>query len=83
MLSLSRHDTFTTIKDRYAHIVYSFDFENDSSNLSNELKFAITIASQAFISGFEANIDGELFYGTVKEKEQASKEYSDRGQKEK
>eukprot|EP01084_Bolivina_argentea_P277959 474723_1 len=75
-ISLNNHEISAKIKDRYAYILYSFSFENKNKNAtSNELKFEITIDSQAFISSFEADIDGQLFYGITKEKQVASKEY--------
>eukprot|EP01083_Nonionella_stella_P067431 178354_1 len=81
MLLLHKHSISTVIKDRYASTVYSFDFENINQRGSNELKFEITIDTEAFISKFEANIDGETFIGKTKEKETASKEYSEAKQK--
>ena len=59
MLSLNKHIIFAKIKNRYATSVYSFDFENENGYAS-ELKFDITIDPDAFISKFEANIDGEF-----------------------
>eukprot|EP01083_Nonionella_stella_P166484 556723_1 len=81
MILLHRHSIATVIQDRYASSVYSFDFENINQRGSNELKFEITIDTEAFISKFEANIDGETFIGKTKEKETASKEYSEAKQK--
>ena len=40
-------------------------------NGSNELKFELTIDSEAFISKFVADIDGQRFIGKTKEKEEA------------
>eukprot|EP01084_Bolivina_argentea_P073771 133855_1 len=44
---LNKHEIFATINQRYASIIYSFDFENISET-SNELQFPITIDSDAF-----------------------------------
>eukprot|EP01084_Bolivina_argentea_P008357 15664_1 len=77
MISLNKHEISTNIKDRYATIIYLFHFENMNKNGSNELQFEITIAHSAFISRFEANIDGEIFVGQTKEKETAAKEYNE------
>ena len=71
MVSLLKHNVSTTIKDRYANIIYSYDFQNKSSS-TNELKFEITIDPDAFISEFKANIDGEIFVGQTKEKRNCS-----------
>eukprot|EP01084_Bolivina_argentea_P001894 3510_1 len=75
MISLNKHSISAKVIDRYAYIVYSFHFENTKRNGSNELHFDITIGAEAFISKFEANIDGELFIGKCKEKETAANEY--------
>eukprot|EP01084_Bolivina_argentea_P024066 44912_1 len=74
-ISLNRHEITATIKQRYATIVYSFDFENVNESKSEELKFEITIDANAFISGFMADIDGEIFIGQTKEKQEAKQEY--------
>ena len=63
------------ISERYATVNYLFDLENVSGK-SDELKFDITIHSDAFISNFTAKIDGELFIGKTKEKEEAKNEYN-------
>ena len=76
MITLDNHRISAKIKDRYAISVYSFDFINASNNAS-ELEFEITIDPDAFISKFEANIDGILFIGETKEKETAAKEYKE------
>eukprot|EP01084_Bolivina_argentea_P046617 85840_1 len=46
-----------------------------NENMSNELKFEITIDPNAFISKFEAKIDSEEFEGKVKPRQDALKEY--------
>eukprot|EP01083_Nonionella_stella_P213516 770060_1 len=74
---LHKHKIHATVKDRYACTTYLFNFENISRSGSDELQFAITIDCDAFISKFEANIDGELFYGQTKQKETASAEYEE------
>eukprot|EP01083_Nonionella_stella_P234298 824826_1 len=75
MINLNKHKISANIKDRYGIITYAFDFENNDGNTSTELKFEITIDPNAFISRFEANIDGILFIGQTKEKQTAAKEY--------
>eukprot|EP01084_Bolivina_argentea_P076674 138986_1 len=77
MISLNKHQISATVKDRYAIVVYQFNFENKNTNGSNQLKFEITIGAEAFISDFEANIDGEIFHGQTKEKKTADKEYKE------
>eukprot|EP01084_Bolivina_argentea_P121289 214934_1 len=81
MLTLQKHEISTTIIDRYANIIYSFHFENLNENKSNELCFQLTIDPTAFISKFEADIDGELFIGQTKEKETALTEYNEAKEK--
>eukprot|EP01084_Bolivina_argentea_P304117 525151_1 len=78
-ISLNKYDISANIVDRYASIVYSFDFVANSKSQtvqSSELSFEITIDCDAFISHFIANIDGVLFYGKTKEKEEAKQEYN-------
>eukprot|EP01084_Bolivina_argentea_P111454 198836_1 len=77
MISLNKQSINTTISERYARVTYSFDFYNTRSikNQSDELRFAITIDPDAFISGFTADIDGELFIGKTKQKQEAKQEY--------
>ena len=75
-ISLNRHEITAKINQRYATIVYSFDFENLNNTKSEELKFEITIDANAFISGFMADIDGEIFIGQTKEKQEAKQEYT-------
>eukprot|EP01084_Bolivina_argentea_P301469 520109_1 len=73
---LNKHRIEANITERYAIISYLFDFKNSSEyGISKELKFDITIDPNAFISGFTANIDGEVFTGKTKPKEEAKKEY--------
>eukprot|EP01084_Bolivina_argentea_P318334 552040_1 len=77
-ISLNKYSIITSIEERYATMVYIFDFENESdSKISQELQFDITIDSDAFISNFIADIDGEIFEGITKEKEEAKQEYID------
>ena len=80
MITLYKHNIYANIRDRYATTKYSFNFENEQSHAA-ELKFEITIEPDAFISKFQANIDGEIFIGTTKEKKSAAKEYSDAKEK--
>eukprot|EP01083_Nonionella_stella_P154258 496805_1 len=75
MINLNKHTISANIKDRYGITTYAFDFENSDGNTSTELRFEITIDPNAFISRFEANIDGVLFIGQTKEKQTAAKEY--------
>ncbi len=49
MITLHKHEITANIKERYANIIYSFDFENLNENRSNELKFEITIDPSAVI----------------------------------
>eukprot|EP01083_Nonionella_stella_P234183 824464_1 len=77
MITLHKHSISANIKDRYATVIYYFNFENLNDSKSNELKFEFTIDPNAFISRFEADIDGEIFIGKTKEKEIASKEYNE------
>ena len=72
---LNEHRITGSVKDRYANILYLLHFENTYIFGSHELEFEITIDPNAFISKFEANIDGVIFIGKTKEKETASKEY--------
>eukprot|EP01084_Bolivina_argentea_P153584 267799_1 len=76
-ISLNTHNISVKINQRYAKTIYSFNFENmnDINYGSSELMFEITIGVNAFISGFMANIDGEIFDGKTKEKQEANKEY--------
>ena len=76
MITLYKHNISASIKDRYAVTTYLFDFDNEQIN-AKELKFEITIDPDAFISQFEANIDGEIFIGQTKEKQIAATEYSE------
>ena len=75
MIALHKNSICGKIQNRYAEVIYSFEFKNEALNASNELKFEITIDCNAFISAFTANIDGELFHGETKEKTKAKKEY--------
>eukprot|EP01083_Nonionella_stella_P172591 592801_1 len=76
MISLNEYSIHVSIAERYASVAYKFAFENTSDlNQSDELRFEMTIDPDAFISGFEASIDGELFIGKTKEKKQAKQEY--------
>ena len=81
LITLHKHNISANIIDRYATTKYVFDFENEQS-YATELMFELTIDPDAFIAGFEANIDGEIFIGQTKEKEIAAKEYSIAKQKE-
>eukprot|EP01084_Bolivina_argentea_P142162 249749_1 len=76
MIVLNKHSIDASITERYANISYIFEFENVNDDGSNELAFEVTIDPDAFISGFTADIDGELFYGETKEKEEAKQEYT-------
>eukprot|EP01084_Bolivina_argentea_P142174 249771_1 len=76
MIILNNHTITVDVKNRYAHIICSFDFENTNDSGSNELKFEITIEPMSFISKFIAIIDGEIFEGITKEKQTAAKEYN-------
>eukprot|EP01084_Bolivina_argentea_P108459 193832_1 len=52
---LNKHTITATINQRYATIVYSFDFVNaDQYYGSQELSFELTIHSEAFVSNFTA-----------------------------
>eukprot|EP01084_Bolivina_argentea_P142166 249757_1 len=73
---LNNHTIDVKIIERYATISYLFDFESTYDYGSKELQFEITIDPDAFISGFTADIDGELFVGETKEKKTAKKEYT-------
>ena len=82
MISLTEHSINANVSDRYATIEYSYNFENKSAGSgSRELKFEITIDPDSFISHFIADIDGEMFYGKTKEKEEAKKEYKEAKEK--
>eukprot|EP01084_Bolivina_argentea_P142164 249751_1 len=81
MIVLNKHSIDASITERYANISYIFEFENVNDYGSNELAFEITIHPDAFISGFIADIDGELFSGETKEKKEAKKEYKTAKQK--
>ena len=75
MITLLKHGLHANISNRYCKTKYSFDFVNENET-ATELKFDITIDPDAFISEFQANIDGVLFIGQTKEKQTAAKEYS-------
>ena len=78
MIFLNSYDVSATIKQRYGTIIYTLDFTNNTEyGGSDELEFEITIDSDAFISNFIADIDGELFYGKTKEKNKAKIEYDE------
>ena len=82
MISLIDHSINANISDRYATIEYCYNFENKSNySGSTELKFEITIDPESFISHFIADIDGEMFYGKTKEKEEAKEEYKEAKEK--
>eukprot|EP01083_Nonionella_stella_P141371 435412_1 len=78
VITLHEHSITTNISQRYASVEYSYTFENKSLSKfgSNELKFHITIDPGAFISHFVADIDGEIFNGKTKQKEEAKEEYN-------
>ena len=81
MVSLNKHNIEANIHDRYAIVKYAFSFENEYAS-AHELKFEITIDPDAFISGFKADIDGQVFIGQTKAKETAAKEYAAAKEKE-
>eukprot|EP01084_Bolivina_argentea_P121292 214939_1 len=81
MITLHNHEILTNINDRYAIIRYRYNFENTNETGSNEIAFEITINPKAFIAKFEADIDGEIFIGRVKQKEIAAKEYNEAKEK--
>eukprot|EP01083_Nonionella_stella_P164285 543223_1 len=74
-ITLNSHQISTNINQRYATTVYSFDFANRNEDGSTELQFEVTIDTNAFISKFKADIDGDIFYGQSKEKQTAKEEY--------
>ena len=76
MISLQSYDISANIINRYASVKYSMDFKNNNAD-SAELKFEITVEPDAFISKFEADIDGQLFIGQTKERKTADKEYKE------
>eukprot|EP01084_Bolivina_argentea_P303167 523354_1 len=78
---LNQHSIHASIAERYANISYIFEFQSIYDYGSHELAFETTISPDAFISGFTASIDGELFSGQTKEKKQAKKEYRTAKQK--
>ncbi len=81
MLTLQKHEISTNITDRYANIEYCFHFQNLNKSNTEELSLEMTIDPNAFISRFTANIDGELFIGQTKEKEEAKQEYTEAKEK--
>eukprot|EP01084_Bolivina_argentea_P093106 167479_1 len=83
MISINKYSINSKISERYAVTVYSFNFFNNQESESSELSFTITIDPSAFISGFKANIDGEIFYGKTKEKSEAKTEHNEAKEKNK
>ncbi|XP_048029072.1 inter-alpha-trypsin inhibitor heavy chain H3-like isoform X2 [Megalobrama amblycephala] len=62
------------ITSRYATTVITSRVKN-KLNESQEVRFEVKIPKNAFISQFKMTIDGKIYDGVVKEKEEAQQEY--------
>ncbi|XP_031424241.1 inter-alpha-trypsin inhibitor heavy chain H3-like isoform X1 [Clupea harengus] len=65
----------TTVTSRYAITVITSRVVNRHDN-STEIDFYVKIPKTAFISKFRMTIDGEMYDGVVKQKEEAKRQYS-------
>ena len=64
------------VNDKYLQTIYDNEFQNlDSSPFS--LTYGINTNPNTFVSGFEANINGEILKGITKEKTVAKIEYKE------
>ncbi|XP_067244926.1 inter-alpha-trypsin inhibitor heavy chain H3-like [Chanodichthys erythropterus] len=66
------------ITSRYATTVITSRVKN-KLNESQEVRFEVKIPKNAFISQFKMTIDGKIYDGVVKEKEEAQQEYCQAG----
>ncbi|XP_047195372.1 inter-alpha-trypsin inhibitor heavy chain H3-like [Hippoglossus stenolepis] len=66
----------STVTSRYATTVITSRVANRMDE-SKEIEFHVRIPKNAFISKFRMFIDGQLYDGAVKAKEQAQQEYTD------
>ncbi|XP_062842200.1 inter-alpha-trypsin inhibitor heavy chain H3-like [Trichomycterus rosablanca] len=66
----------STVTSRYAFTVITSRVAN-RLNESKEIHFKVKIPKNAFISRFRMTIDGKIYNGVVKEKEEAKQQYSE------
>ncbi|XP_062842870.1 inter-alpha-trypsin inhibitor heavy chain H3-like [Trichomycterus rosablanca] len=66
----------STVTSRYAFTVITSRVAN-RLNESKEIHFQVKIPKNAFISRFRMTIDGKIYNGVVKEKEEAKQQYSE------
>merc|ERR1712228_1100530 len=73
VIKVNKYEIDVKIKERYARITYLFDFDNanEYEAESRELKFDFTIDPNSFIAAFEADIDGQIFFGETKGRKKA------------
>ncbi|XP_077384752.1 inter-alpha-trypsin inhibitor heavy chain H3-like [Festucalex cinctus] len=62
------------VTSRFAHTVMTSTALN-KANVSQEIFFEVELPKTAFITNFSMEIDGQVYVGEVKEKEQAKKQY--------
>eukprot|EP01084_Bolivina_argentea_P263247 445470_1 len=74
---LNQQNVYIDINNRYATILYSFEFDNLDEYDSQHLQFEIEIDSNAFVSSFIAKIDDNILHGETKEKSTARQEYDE------
>ncbi|XDV51336.1 hypothetical protein PO909_020225 [Leuciscus waleckii] len=65
----------STVTSRYATTVITSRVAN-TVNESQEIQFEVKIPKNAFISKFRMTIEGKIFDGVVKEKQEAQQQYS-------
>ncbi|XP_062842872.1 inter-alpha-trypsin inhibitor heavy chain H3-like [Trichomycterus rosablanca] len=66
----------STVTSRYAFTVITSRVAN-RLNESKEIHFEVKMPKNAFISRFRMTIDGKIYNGVVKEKEEAKQQYSE------
>lgn len=65
------------ILDSLAYVSITQEYFNDDPNNTIETEFLFSIANEACFYDFEAEIDGKIVKGKIKEKEEAKKEYDE------
>ncbi|KAJ3602080.1 hypothetical protein NHX12_029840 [Muraenolepis orangiensis] len=66
----------STVTDRYAATVITSRVANRRDE-PTEIEFHVKISKNAFISGFKMSIEGQVYNGVVKAKEEAQQQYSE------
>ncbi|KAG7268416.1 hypothetical protein CRUP_028032, partial [Coryphaenoides rupestris] len=66
----------STVKDRYATTVITSRVVNRRDQ-STEVEFHVKIPKNAFISQFKMWIEGQMYNGVVKAKEEAQQQYDE------